>query len=268
MAETPKSGEGTPAAYVNRVRQDTQRYMEELLTENERLRRLGAELEAERRRLTDDVEGLRRRVTEAEGELDRFRQAQDQLHQQLGSVEKENHWYSAQFLEVERRNNDLAHLYVATYRLHGTLDRREVLQAIEEIVINLIGSEVFGVFERVPGADRFELISSFGLTAARFPEGVVPGRGVLGRVAQTGETFLVDGETEGALSTEENLTACIPLKIDQRVLGLVAIFDLLPQKGGQLAPLDRELIDVLATQAAPAVYCSSLHARYGAETLG
>lgn len=268
MAETPKAGDGTPAAYVNRVRQDTQRYMEELLAENERLRRLGAELEAERRRLADDFESLRRRLTEAETELDRFRQSQETLHRQLGSVEQENHRFSEQFLEVQRRNNDLAHLYVAGYRLHATLDHREVLQAIEEIVINLIGSEVFGVFERPPGGGAFELVGSFGLARERFPDGVVPGRGVLGRVAQTGEMLFVEGPLPDALATEENLTACIPLAVAGRVLGLVAIFDLLPQKGGRLAPLDRELMDILATQAAPALYCSSLHARYGGETAG
>lgn len=247
MADFPKAGDGTPADYVHRVRQDTQRYMEELLSENER---------------------LRRRLVDAEGELDRFRQAQEQLHRQLGNVESENHRFSEQFLDVERRNNDLAHLYVATYRLHATLDRQEVLQAIEEIVINLIGSEVFGVFERAPGSDCLTLVSSFGLTPERFPGGVVPGRGVLGRVAATGETLLVEGPLVDALSVEENLTACIPLKVDGRVFGLVAIFDLLPQKGGRLAPLDRELIDILATQAAPAVYCSALHARNGRETPG
>jgi GAF domain len=269
MADVPKAGDGTPAAYVNRVRQDTQRYMEELLAENERLRRLGAELEADRRRLAEDFEGLRRRLADTEGELDRFRHAQEQLHQQLGDVEQENHRFSEQFLEVERRNNDLAHLYVATYRLHATLDHREVLLAIEEIVINLIGSEVFAVFERAPGESNLTMVGAFGLASERFPGGVVPGRGVLGRVVESGEILLVDlagGPLENALATEENLTAAIPLTVDGRVLGLVAIFDLLPQKGGQLAPLDRELIDILATQAAPALYCSSLHARYGGKS--
>ena len=41
---------------------------------------------------------------------------------------------------------------------------------------------------------------------------------------------------------------------------MIAIFGLLPQKGG-IEDLDRELFDLLATQAAFALYCTGLHAK-------
>jgi hypothetical protein len=50
------------------------------------------------------------------------------------------------------------------------------------------------------------------------------------------------------------------LKLDGRVTGALALFRLLPHKGGY-QPLDNELFDLLATQAAVALYCTSLTAR-------
>ena len=38
------------------------------------------------------------------------------------------------FNEIEKQNSDLANLYVASYQLHGTVHRDEVLQAVKEIV--------------------------------------------------------------------------------------------------------------------------------------
>jgi hypothetical protein len=79
------------------------------------------------------------------------------------------------------------------------------------------------------------------------------------RVASTGETWVAGdgGETVGP---EAALTACLPLKLEDRVTGAIAIFRLLPQKSG-LEPVDRELFDLLATHAAMALYCTALHER-------
>ena len=47
------------------------------------------------------------------------------------------------YVEIEEENNNLANLYVASYQLHSTLDSSEVLKVVLEIVINLIGAEIF-----------------------------------------------------------------------------------------------------------------------------
>jgi hypothetical protein len=56
----------------------------------------------------------------------------------------------------------------------------------------------------------------------------------------------------------------VPLKLEGKVMGVIAIFRLLPQKGG-IEDLDRELFDLLATQAAFALYCTGLHAKVALE---
>ena len=215
--------EDGPGAYVRRVSQETQRYAEELIAENHQLRmRIGA-LEGEHHRL--------------QAESDRF---------------------AGQYRELEAQNTNLANLYVASYRLHGTVDRDEVLGTIQEIVTNLVGSEELAVFEADEGGLR--LVASTGIDPDPFRR-VACGAGVIGRCARTGETFVRgDGIAGEALPAEADLSACVPLKLDGRVSGAIALFRLLPQKAA-LEALDRELFDLLATHAATALYCATLHAR-------
>jgi GAF domain-containing protein len=247
-------------AYVQKVRDSTRQYIQELLDENTRLRRLTATLEGDLKHSQEEVEKLQRSVAEMRTELDQHRDDQRSLRQQLAAVEAANQRYSTQYVEVEQRNNDLANLYVASYRLHGTLDREQILTAIQEIVINLIGSEEFGIYELDP-PDTLQLVSSFGLEEGAYL--TIPlGAGLIGHCAQTGELYLANGKPHPvALASESTLTACIPLKLDDRVVGLIAVFALLAQKGGRLETLDRELFDLLATQAATALHCINLEAR-------
>jgi K+-sensing histidine kinase KdpD len=224
MSHPKADGGGRP--YVERVRQDAQRYARELLADNERLRGLVLSLEADKRHLDEQLQAESRRFAE-------------------------------QFEEVERQNTNLANLYVASYQLVGTLDRERVLLVIQEILANLVGTEETAVFELDEAAGALELISSNGIEPRTFAV-VARGQGVIGAVAESGRTWIVgDGAVAGA---EQDLTACVPLKLEDRVTGVIAVFRLLPQKSG-LAPVDRELFDLLGTHAAMALYCSGLHRR-------
>jgi len=221
----------------------------ELGKANEALRALAASLEAEMNRLHEQVVSLR-----AAGE--RHESEQARLAAQLESARSESRGFEQRYAEIEAQSSNLANLYVASYSLHGTLDRQEVVATIQEIVANLIGSEEAGLFELAPGGEALELVASFGLEAPGLRR-VPLGAGRIGEAARTGEIFVVGPEQVPA---EDGLTACIPLKLDGRVTGAIAIFRLLPQKAGFEA-LDRELFELLATHAATALYCTSLHAR-------
>ena len=183
----------------------------------------------------------------------------------LGEVEKENRRFSEQFVEVEQQNTNLANLYVASYRLHATLDRTEVLEGIQEIVANLIGCEELAILEVTEDGRSLSLLASYGIDPAAF-RSVPLGAGIVGHTALTGETYLAQG-TDERVPQEADLSACLPLKLGGRVTGVLALFRLLPQKRGFEA-VDYELFDLLATHAATALYCTGLHARLAAETLG
>lgn len=141
-------------------------------------------------------------------------------------------------------------LHAASARLHEGAAERDVLQAIEEIVINLIGSEEVAVFEVRPEGD-LAMLSSFGVDARRL--GRVPADdGVFGRVIRGGEAY-VRREGEPAPIDQPDMSACVPLKLGGRVVGVVAIYRLLEHKRA-LRELDRELLDLVSAQAAPALW--------------
>jgi hypothetical protein len=251
----------TVGTYVNKVRDTTRRYVHDLLNENTKLRALVASVEAENGQLKEERLRLQERVLAAREELDRVKSEEVSLQRKLASIEAEHHRFSNDFETLEQQNSDLSNLYVASYRLHATLDRKEVLTIIQEIVINLIGCEELAVFEVTPDGHALSLAASFGVDPARF-QLVALGSGLIGRAVRTGEIYVADpgGRTPAhGLPEESDLTTCIPLKLDGRVTGAIALFRLLPQKA-RLEALDKELFELLATHAATALYCAGLHA--------
>lgn len=224
--------------------------------ENRRLEGLVALLEGQARELVHQNNALGKEVAETRGSLAR-------LEGDIASVERESHEHSEQFHLIEKQNNDLANLYVTSYRLHGTLDREEILQAIKETVINLIGSEHFAVFETDGDAGTMKLCAAMGIREEEFQE--VRVEEPLSSLASEGKTFLApaSGDAPATLGGKE-LLAFVPLKLGERFSGAIALFSLLPQKNGQLGDLDMELFDLLANQAATALYCTKLHGQFGA----
>jgi len=180
----------------------------------------------------------------------------------LEEIQRLNHTladFSSRYIDVEQQNTNLANLYVATYQLHGTLDRDRVLAAIKEVIINLIGSEELAIWEM--NGDKLTLLDSFGIDEdewARVP--LDREAGLVGLVAETGQRY-VQGEAElVGTGREENLSACIPLKLDDTVIGAIAVFRLLPQKSGFEA-IDMELFELLGSHAATALYCTRATSR-------
>jgi hypothetical protein len=250
-----KKDEARHEEYVLQVRENTQKYIEALIEENERLRSLVNDLE-EQGKQTDLRLGV------AESELGRIESERQKLAERIEQIEVESEDLLGQFQEIERQNSDLASLYVASYRLHETIKRNEVIAVIEEIVINMIGSEELAIFELDREAGKLKLVDSLGidpndLERVTLNESRIEGAAdVLQQVVETGERYVVDSGDGEALEKGTGLTACIPLVLDSQVIGAIAVFRLLDQKGSKLAPLDFELFDLLATHAASALYCS------------
>ena len=135
-----------------------------------------------------------------------------------------------------------------------------MLAAIQEIIINLIGSEELGVWELDPVDGALQLVASFGLEPASW-ERIPLGSGILGNAGR-GERFVRTTAAHPAAGqpAEQRLTAAIPLKLDEQVVGAIGIFGLLQQKPG-LEPVDFELFDLLASHAASALFCTRAFAR-------
>ena len=244
-------GDGIPDDYIFEVRDNTRHYVQDLLRENERLREITASLEGERLDLENQLLATRT-------ELDTRAQNQAQLQEKVVEIETDNRRFSEQYAEIEKQNTDLANLYVASYRLHSTLDRQEVVSVIEEIIINLIGSEELAILEQNSEA-AWSAIGAFGMEPERLEQIVAEveaGRGVIGKAVAGVERFVASSENRDDLAPlEAGLTACVPLVLDGRVTGVIAVFSLLGQKQG-LEDIDLQLFDLLASHAATALYSS------------
>jgi transcriptional regulator with GAF, ATPase, and Fis domain len=229
-------------------------FTRELLEENEKLRFRLAEVEEQQESAAqspEEWEKLRQhllnRVQNLEAECRTFQE-------RISQVEDENRDFVQRFIEVEEENNNLANLYVASYQLHSTLDLEEVLQTIIEIVINLIGAEVFAVYLLDEDGDELAVAACEGAAADAFPR-CTPGRGALGKALGKSEPTCWDMDGSGDLSQP---IVCIPLVVERRQIGAIAIYSLLQQKEG-FSHLDHELFAVLGGHAATALLAAKLY---------
>jgi hypothetical protein len=266
---------GDGDSYIRRVHEDTQRYTHEMLEENRRLRLLAATLEAQRRGAAEALAAASvklQRIDVIEAELERLRNDSARLEQiadeaaaklrqrereagdlarQLEDAEAESQRHLEEFASFEQQNANLANLYVASYRLHSTLDREEVLAAIQEIVINLIGSEELAVYEG-ESLHTLRPLAQFGID----PDATLLAAAVRARLEkalESGKAWVADAPSP------DSVTACVPLTVGGRATGAIVVMRLLEQKRS-IEPVDYELFDLLATHAATALYCANLHA--------
>ncbi len=231
-------------------------FTQELLRENERLRYQILQIEEANKHNAsphavgdEEYKKLRKRVEELEAEkveiLDRIQQ-----------IEAENHNFANRYVEIETENNNLANLYIASYQLHSTLDFKEVLQIIMEIVINLIGAEEFSVLLLDEKSNKLQAVASEGVTKEELPL-ISIGEGIIGQMAKTGENYFIE-DMEHYTRDFHHPIVCIPLKIKEHVIGVIAIYKLLVQKK-RFADVDYELFTLLAGHAATAIFSSKLY---------
>ena len=160
-----------------------------------------------------------------------------------------------QRLELEEQNNSLANLYVASHQLHSTLDFKEVVTIVMEIVINLVGAERFALLLVDGRTTTLQVVAAEGL---ELPAASLPlGEGVVGEAARSGVPWFRAADQAGHADIANPL-AVIPLKIQDRVLGVISVWALLPHKKA-FGPLDHELFNLLAGHAATAIFSAKLH---------
>ncbi|HKS25986.1 MAG TPA: GAF domain-containing protein [Thermoanaerobaculia bacterium] len=231
-------------------------FTEELLRENQRLRYRLASLETEQGGASaEEVQRLRAEIQQLTDENRR-------IQERFREVEEENKDFANRYIEIEEQNNNLANLYVASYQLHSTLDFKEVIQIVQEIVINLIGAEAFAILLLDEKTNDLRAIACEGEDVVAGIENLSArlGEGILGGVAKTGESYYINQDVEGGRITLEKPLAAVPLKIKEHVIGLIAIYKLLQQKDS-FSAVDYELFSLLAAHAATAIFSSKLYSQ-------
>ena len=74
-------------------------------------------------------------IVQLRTEVTRLEKEKASLTSELGQVQKENRDFATMCVEAQEQNIAATNLYVASHRLHATLDADEVLNIIKEILV-------------------------------------------------------------------------------------------------------------------------------------
>lgn len=155
----------------------------------------------------------------------------------------------ARVAELEGKLSEAIDYCVALERLQDAADHDEVLRAVRDVVINLVGSEELAIFESAPDG-AWRPVQAFGASAARLARAPASD-GPVGRIGAEGKGWVV-GDGPGAYPGDPELTACLPLHAEGRVVAVLAIWALLPHKP-RLRDSDRHVLALLGRHAGPAL---------------
>ena len=231
-------------------------FTKEILRENERLRARLMDVEDRQETAARNPEDWNKLRGELLNRIESLEQDYRTVRERLRQVEEENQQFADRYLEIEEENSNLANLYVASYQLHSTLDIEEVLKIIIEIVINLVGAEMFAVYILDENTGEMGVAASEGALPDDFPSCRL-GEGPIGTAMESPEPTCWPPDRSEDLSQP---IVCIPLLVQNSPVGAIAIFSLLQQKDG-FSALDHELFTVLGGHAATALFAARLYSQ-------
>jgi hypothetical protein len=150
--------------------------------------------------------------------------------------------------DADEAKAHLARLSVASAQLHASTEPAQSLRNLQDVLVNLIGSQEIAIWSLAPDGRTLELRSSEGINPEPWQR-VAVGEGPVGQAAASGEI------SKSGQAGAGQPTVVIPLRLGQRVVGVVALFRLLPHRSG-LGPQDEDVFQLVAEQAAFALCCS------------
>jgi GAF domain-containing protein len=136
------------------------------------------------------------------------------------------------------------------------MDLREVTQIILEILLNFVGAKTFAIQLVDDERGRLRTLAAEGVDRQRAPESAVSD-GPAAKVIASGKPF-IDEARLGARADLERPLVVAPLRIRDRVVGVIVVWDLLVQKTA-LAEVDHELFNLLGAHAASALQGAKLY---------
>lgn len=233
---------------------------EELLAEDQRLRQRLRDLEEEnavlRAQLKSD-QAIRELLTK----IEQLEREKNELLSRFRDAKETGDSFARRFAEIEAENAKLASLYVASYQLHSTLDLPSVLRRLKELLAQFVGAAQYAIYLVDASVDELVPIASEGV-GLRSLSRVRRGDGEIGEAFASGYAQWTDEDaTRGSI---EAPAACVPLRLDDRPVGLIAVFATFEQKRA-FVDLDFELFQLLGAHAASAIAAARLFGEHGAE---
>jgi hypothetical protein len=169
----------------------------------------------------------------------------ERLQQRISELEAANERLREEYGRAASQHAHVAGLLAAFHRLHSTLVREAVLDALDDILSGLLACEEAAAYELVGDPPQLALLAAFGVATESvppLPDAVLP-------AMRAGRLFVA-----ASYGAEAGLRprACLPLRVDGRVVGAIALFRLADHKLG-LTNADWEVLDVISTHAGTAL---------------
>jgi hypothetical protein len=172
------------------------------------------------------------------------------IQTQFEGMKKENQDFRSRYDTLEKQNESFMNLFVSSCQIHSSLDEEYILLTMQEIVLHMVGAEVFSIWMVDQATGNMEIIAETD-ECAQFAGAFPKLENGLIRKLATGQVSYFSGDGQSSKSPEDPL-ACIPLMMEGKTIGAIVIYKLLTQKSG-FTSLDHELLDLLATQAVTAL---------------
>lgn len=224
---------------------------QELIREIEQTRKHVQELESDNARLRVQLKSDNA-IRELLTKIELLEVERRQLLSRSEEVERQARTEVEKTLALETELLNLGSLYVACAQLHSTLDPREVVQTLGQMLLQFVGAAAYVVYVLEGGS--LVPIASEGLTQSAVRK---------------------ESSSEGVLATalsSYDLVSCspgagtpmlmVPLRLGALRVGVVAVHSLLEQKHS-LGEADYDLLRMMSTQAATALVGSRLYSASG-----
>jgi multidrug efflux pump subunit AcrA (membrane-fusion protein) len=229
---------------------------EDFLKEHERMQTRLQDLETENAGLRAKVEADQA-VRELLKKIDRLESEKSELLSRFHRAEAITTEFTARVQEVESEFSNLANLFVASNQLHSSLSPRGVTRRIKEVLAQLVGAERYAMYLVNAEGEELVPIASEGVAGNDLIPVRIEGTRI-GDVLKKGTASVAD--IDPSQGTLHDPPAVIPLSLDDRVVGTIAIFSTLAQKN-KFDTVDFELFKLLGQHAAQALVAASLFAR-------
>jgi hypothetical protein len=243
-------------------------FTEELLGENERLRKALVDVEAENTSLRTQL-ASDQAIRDLLRKIDGLEQEKKALLSHVHEAEAVSTRFGSRHAQIEQELSNLASLHVASYHLHSTLKLPLVVRHVKEVLSQIVGARSFAICVTDESQGELWPIASEGLEPDAVVNVRIGSQDVTDSVAGTIERVFLTGVAhvpEEPIGERSDLVACLPMRVDDRAVGVIVIFSLLPHKE-QLVAADYELFKLLGLHAASALVGSSLFTAGGAKLL-